>query len=143
MVRYIIVLLCACDVHVRTSTCARVQTPARARMSDLAPARSRGRGRRRGGRAPTPSLRSAAPQRRAARRFLLRCLRSEKGEVLLRGVGTLRYLFLPNASVQWQPDGLVIPRSRIPRSTPPISLMRCVRRDLGCSATCRCAKRLL
>ena len=33
---------------------------------------------------------------------------SEKGEVLLRGVGTLRYVFLPNASVQWQPDGLTI-----------------------------------
>ena len=33
---------------------------------------------------------------------------SEKGEVLLRGVGTLRYIFPPNASVQWQPDGLAI-----------------------------------
>ena len=33
---------------------------------------------------------------------------SEKGEVLLRGVGTLRYVFPPNASVQWQPDGLTI-----------------------------------
>ena len=33
---------------------------------------------------------------------------SEKGEVFLRGVGTLRYLFLPDASVQWQPDGLTI-----------------------------------
>ena len=32
----------------------------------------------------------------------------EKGGVLLRGVGTLRYLFPPNASVQWQPDGLTI-----------------------------------
>ena len=33
----------------------------------------------------------------------------EKGEVLLRGVGTLRCLFPPNASAQWQPDGLAIP----------------------------------
>ena len=28
--------------------------------------------------------------------------------MLLRGVGTLRHLFPPNASVQWQPDGLTI-----------------------------------
>ena len=28
--------------------------------------------------------------------------------MLLRGVGTLRYYFPPNASVQWQPDGLTI-----------------------------------
>ena len=28
---------------------------------------------------------------------------SEKGEVLLGGFGALRYLFPPNASVQWQP----------------------------------------
>ena len=33
---------------------------------------------------------------------------SENGEVLLREVGTLRCLFPPNASVQWQPDGLTI-----------------------------------
>ena len=33
---------------------------------------------------------------------------SEKGDVLLRGVGTLRYLVSPNASVQWQPAGLTI-----------------------------------
>ena len=33
---------------------------------------------------------------------------SEKGEVLLRGVGTLRYVFPPNASLQWQPGGLTI-----------------------------------
>ena len=33
---------------------------------------------------------------------------SEKGEVLLRGVGTLQYLCPPNASAQWQPDGLTI-----------------------------------
>ena len=35
-------------------------------------------------------------------------LSSEKGEVLLRGVGTLRYCSPPNASVQWLPDGLTI-----------------------------------
>ena len=46
-----------------------------------------------------------------------------KGKVLLRGVGTLRYSFPPNASVQWQPDGLTIHArrwflgGRIPRST--------------------------
>ena len=34
--------------------------------------------------------------------------RSEKGEVPLRGVGTLRYVFPPSASVHWQPDGLTI-----------------------------------
>ena len=33
---------------------------------------------------------------------------SGKGEVLLKGVGTLRYVFPPDASVQWQPDGLTI-----------------------------------
>ena len=32
----------------------------------------------------------------------------ENGEVLLRGVGALRYLFPPSASVYWQPDGLTI-----------------------------------
>ena len=32
---------------------------------------------------------------------------AEKGEVLLRGVGTLRHCFPPSASVQWQPDGLI------------------------------------
>ena len=37
---------------------------------------------------------------------------SEKGEVLLRGVGTLRYIFPPDASVQWQPDGLKIPTKK-------------------------------
>ena len=44
------------------------------------------------------------------------CLGSEKGEVLLRGVGTLRYsltlsettLLVKCPSVQWQPDGLTI-----------------------------------
>ena len=33
---------------------------------------------------------------------------SEKGEVLLEGVGTLRYSFPPDASVQWQPGQLTI-----------------------------------
>ena len=33
---------------------------------------------------------------------------SEKGEVLLRGVGTLRCYFPPSASVQWQPGDLTI-----------------------------------
>ena len=33
---------------------------------------------------------------------------SEKGEVLLRGFGTLRCVVLPNASVQWQPGDLTI-----------------------------------
>ena len=31
-----------------------------------------------------------------------------EGEVLLRRVGTLRYFLPPSASVQWQPDGLII-----------------------------------
>ena len=39
-------------------------------------------------------------------------LSSEKGEVLLRGVGTLRYFPPPNASVQWQPDGSAIPSKK-------------------------------
>ena len=34
--------------------------------------------------------------------------KSEKGEVLLSGVGTLRCLFSPDASLQWQPGGLTI-----------------------------------
>ena len=33
---------------------------------------------------------------------------SEKGEVLLRGVGTLQHIFPQSASVQWQPNGLTI-----------------------------------
>ena len=33
-------------------------------------------------------------------------LATEKGEVLLRGVGTLRYFVPPSASVRWQPGGL-------------------------------------
>ena len=33
---------------------------------------------------------------------------SEKGEGLLRGVGTLRDYFPPNTSVQWQPGDLTI-----------------------------------
>ena len=36
------------------------------------------------------------------------CWTSEKGEVLLRVVGTLRFLFQPNASAQWQLDSLTI-----------------------------------
>ena len=35
-------------------------------------------------------------------------LYSEKGEMLLRGVGALRCLLPPSASVQWQPDGLTM-----------------------------------
>ena len=35
-------------------------------------------------------------------------LQSEKLEVLLGGVGTLRYLSPPNASAQWQPGDLTI-----------------------------------
>ena len=55
-------------------------------------------------------------------------LNSEKGEVLLRGFGTLLYFSLPIASVQWQPDGLTIHTKKWflgARSlgAPPISLM--------------------
>ena len=39
---------------------------------------------------------------------------SEKGEVLLRGVGTLRHFSPPDASVQWQPDGLTIHAKQLP-----------------------------
>ena len=52
-------------------------------------------------------------------------LSAEKWEVLLGGVGTLRYYFPPNASVQWQPGDLTIHTSkcflgaRFPRSTSP------------------------
>ena len=44
--------------------------------------------------------------------------------MLLRGVGTLRYYFPPNASVQWQPDGLAIPpkSGSVFLGAPPISL---------------------
>ena len=46
--------------------------------------------------------------------------------MLLRGVGTTRYSFLPDASVQWQPDGLTIhSKKRFPGAgflgAPPIS----------------------
>ena len=54
---------------------------------------------------------------------------SEKGEVLPRGVGTLRDLFAPSASAQWQPDGLTIhTKKRFLGAgflgAPPISLIR-------------------
>ena len=61
--------------------------------------------------------------------------RSERGEVLLRGVGTLRYYFPPNASAQWQPGDLnphqkVAPGSQIPSTTSHLSYARpgCKRR---------------
>ena len=44
---------------------------------------------------------------RHARRGRMRSA-SEKGEVLLKGVGTLRFVVPPSASVQRQPDGLTI-----------------------------------
>ena len=58
---------------------------------------------------------------------------SEKGEVLLRGVGTLRYVFPPNASVQWQPDGLTTHTKKWLLGAgflgaPPISLNECSHR---------------
>ena len=40
--------------------------------------------------------------------LLVASLPSEKGEVLIRGVGPLQYFSPPNASVQWQPDGLTV-----------------------------------
>ena len=51
---------------------------------------------------------------------------AEKGEVFLRGVGTLRHFAPPKASVHWQPDGLTIQTKRwLPRAgflgAPPIS----------------------
>ena len=55
-------------------------------------------------------VREAVPPERREFRLLdlAEMEESEKGEVLLRGAGTLRYSFLLNASVQWQPDGLTI-----------------------------------
>ena len=55
------------------------------------------------------------------------CSGSEKGEVLLRGVGTLPYFSPPDASVPWQPDGLTIHTKKWFPGTgflgaPPISL---------------------
>ena len=63
--------------------------------------------------------------------------RSEKGEVLLRGVGTLRSSFPPNASVQWQPDGWKIDANKWFLGAgflraPPISLQRAIFSD-GCA----------
>ena len=71
---------------------------------------------------------------------------SEKGEVLLRGVGTLRYRFPPNASVQWQPDGLTI---RTKKSflgagflgAPPISLREVPKVAFGTRAQTRSGER--
>ena len=53
---------------------------------------------------------------------------SEKGKLLLRGVGTLRYLCSPNAPVRWQPDSLTIHAKKwFPGAgflgAPPISLI--------------------
>ena len=58
-----------------------------------------------------------------------------KGEGLLRGVGTLRYFSPPNASVQWQPDGLTIHTSKLSLGAgflgaPPISLKALTRRAI-------------
>ena len=54
--------------------------------------------------------------------------RSEKGEVLLRGLGTLRYSVPPYASMQWQPGDLIIRTNKwLPGAAflgaPPISLI--------------------
>ena len=40
--------------------------------------------------------------------YIEREIEGERGEVLLREVGTLRYSFPPEASVQWQPGDLTI-----------------------------------
>ena len=57
---------------------------------------------------PRPQL----PLPQASHRVLVgRAVRpkgSERGEVLLRGIGTLRHFFPQDASVQWQPDGVTI-----------------------------------
>ena len=63
--------------------------------------------------------------RTASERYEVR----ERGEVFLRGVGTLRYLFPPNASVLWQPRGLTIHTKTWflgagCLGAPPISLMK-------------------
>ena len=55
-----------------------------------------------------------------------------KGEGLLRGVGTLRYLFPPSACLQWQRDGLTIQKKKQFLGAgflgaPPISLSTAVR----------------
>ena len=57
---------------------------------------------------------SVVPCRVASRRPAGRQIRNgqRKGEVLLRGMGTLRYSSPPNASVQWQPgDSTTTPTS--------------------------------
>ena len=66
-----------------------------------------------------------------------RSLVSEKGEVLLRGVGTLRHLFhqkhLCCGSLTFEnPHQKVVPRSRIPRSTSHFSF--------GCACACARAR---
>ena len=72
----------------------------------------------------------AKPTRSSGRAWLQTPgLRPEKGEVLLRGVGALRYSFPPNASVQWQPGDLTIHTKKWFLGAgflgaPPISLMR-------------------
>ena len=63
----------------------------------------------------------------------------EKGEVLLRGVGILRYDFPPNASVQWQPGDLTIhTKKSFPGAgflgAPPISLTEAARDSAGASS---------
>ena len=84
--------------------------------------------------------------------FICLCARagegpSEKGEVLLRGVGTLRYLSPADASAQWQPDGLTIRTNKWLLGAgflgaPPISLRPCKPSRVGlCTrATCRFAR---
>ena len=79
-----------------------------------------------------PNGARSCSRRRPRRRSQVRRrgqLPSEKGKLLLRGVGTLRYLFPPNASVQWQPDVLTIHTNKWFLGAgflgaPPISLMR-------------------
>ena len=78
------------------------------------------------GSVPVPT--SAVDHSHPAGIALRDCMGSEKGEMLLRGVGTLRYCFPPNVSVQWQPDVLTIHTKKWFLGArflgaPPISLM--------------------
>ena len=67
---------------------------------------------------------------------------SEKGEVLLRGVCTLRYSVPQSASVQWQPDGSTIRTNKWFLGAgflgaPPISLNTAVHRAIPYHDTSR------
>ena len=136
-----------CHLGCNASTClpARWRRQARNRRrlgGNCSPRLARDVGRPRMGRATgicfdtratpyTPAWRPAAPTCSSLPMSFVTAIAPLKGEgeVLLQGVGTLRYPFPPNASVQWQPGDLTVHAKKCFLGdgflgAPPISLNR-------------------